>query len=114
MTMLNAHAKSRGPEAAPPVQSLTMNDDNVRRMSCLDCLIFAANGESPEDDTRAEQIAHAFGRWFYDGYVIAVGDDKFDITFSTAPCELCDSTLFGSRHELWAIPRPNPVNDPAS
>jgi hypothetical protein len=89
-------------------------EDIVTRMACVDCLMFAANGDTPEDDTIAEVVANAFGRWFYDGYVVAAGDGEHDVTFSTAPCDVCNSTLFGSRHQVYAIPRPATTDGPAS
>lgn len=85
-----------------------MADEAIKLMICVDCLMFAANAEVPEDPVHADQIARGFGRQFDEGYIIAAGDSENDWAYSTEWCPVCDSTLFGSRHEAWAIPRKSP------
>lgn len=72
---------------------------------CVDCLMFAANGDTSEDEDRATEVARGFGRWYNNGYVIATGDSDNDDDFCKDPCDVCDSPLAGSRHHGWAIPR---------
>lgn len=84
---------------------------------CIDCLHYLANGESPDDydkdshqqymNARAEDMARELnGRTGHFSIGLASDDpeerDGYD-EFSTHPCELCNSTLHGSRHGATLI-----------
>lgn len=71
---------------------------------CVDCIMALANGEYPEDAARRDAIIDAETRYHDEGFAILAGGDETD-TFSWSPCELCGSSLGGSRHEAAAVRR---------
>lgn len=69
-------------------------------MACIDCLLYVANGDLPEDDTG--QLEEAIGEHLdlsVHQYLVC-GDNDKDDEFSWRACECCGSTLGGSRHLL--------------
>jgi hypothetical protein len=72
-------------------------------MACVDCLMFVANGDEPEDesiDLGACITAHLDLRPLQH---LVCGDSEQDDEFSWRACECCGSTLGGSRHQLFLL-----------
>jgi hypothetical protein len=78
-------------------------DDMIALSVCVDCIIAVANGEYPDDTEHANDIVNAEQGWANRGYHLVPGDD--DDTFSWRHCELCQTTLGGSRHSMTAMTR---------
>ncbi len=73
---------------------------------CVDCLVFIANGELPEDDgARAAVLAGVEREAVAGGHWAVTGEDD-DREFSWHACACCGSDLGGSRHRC-AVLYPN-------
>jgi hypothetical protein len=70
--------------------------------ACVDCLMWVANGELPEDDSNGlrQAIANNLGD---DARFLCCGDGDHDDEFSWSACECCGSHLGGSRHQLVVL-----------
>lgn len=76
------------------------NDQAFGRMfrelsACVDCYTGAANGTDDMDDATAARVKRAAR----DRGHLSTGDDLNE--FSAMPCEVCGSTLAGSRHQVF-------------
>jgi hypothetical protein len=74
-------------------------------MVCMDCFLFCEFAELHDTDERRErQVDKALTRLSTrgkpSGYLTA-GEERDE--FSWRPCECCDSTLGGERHELLRV-----------
>lgn len=98
-----------------------MKFDTIEYSVCVDCLIYVANGDVPED-RREQEFLEAIERETEgkEGASFACGvqpteDDPDGIghkEFSHHPCELCRLHLAGSRHGLTLlIPLPKEASD---
>jgi hypothetical protein len=67
--------------------------------ACVGCYYYAANGHA--DDTTSERVAEIEQAFSENGPNLCAGDDLTE--FSWSPCELCGSTLGGSRHEIHKL-----------
>lgn len=71
--------------------------ETIEYSVCRDCLMYVAYGH--ENETMQAHIARTGGHFVPDGHS--------DNEFSWRPCELCGSTLGGSRHGVsLLIPAP--------
>lgn len=66
---------------------------------CVDCYYYAANGHA--DDTTQERRAEIEKAFASYGPNLVAGDDLAE--FSWRPCQLCESPLGGSRHEVHKL-----------
>jgi len=64
---------------------------------CVDCAIFIANGELPDDDAAAAAVVEGVERELPAQWVMACGEDC-EGGFAWTPCDCCGSTLGGERH----------------
>lgn len=72
-------------------------------MSCVDCLMYVANGDLPEDDNGELQARIATMLTPEEQSNLCVGDSDQDDEFSWRACECCGSPLSGSRHQLICL-----------
>ncbi len=75
---------------------------------CVDCLFALANGEYPDDATRAAEIEAGETRelpyrWALDGPHEGESEEADQDPFSWRPCACCGSRLGGSRHRAALI-----------
>lgn len=77
---------------------------------CVDCVVFIANGDLPEDPKIAKKILagverEAPGQWVCDGPHEDDGEGEEDDTlvFSRSPCDCCGSCLGGERHRCAIV-----------
>lgn len=68
---------------------------------CTDCLMFAVNGDLPEDDARAAEVVAGFESDRVEGHLVQSGNGYS--TFSWQSCDACGTGLGGERHEMEAI-----------
>lgn len=72
---------------------------------CVDCLVFTANGDLPEDPARAAELTDAAERLHDEGYVLVPAcPEDCEGSFSRSSCDGCGSTLGGDRHPGALIP----------
>ena len=74
----------------------TVIDDDV--WCCVDCLMLVANDDASGMDDETEAKCRA-GINAIDGYLVC-NDNDDDEEFSRRSCDVCGSTLEGSRHHL--------------
>lgn len=74
------------------------------QLVCIDCILFIANGDLPEDEEDCARITFEFDRYAAEGIEWRVGaetkkeaDDSCE-EFSVAECDCCGSSLGGARH----------------
>lgn len=99
---------------------MTETRETTTGWACQDCLFLLANGETPEELDEAETAAYlarvtnaevTLGRTFGEGScehdwdAWAAGDESHALEcetrdFSWASCDVCGSTLGGSRHAV--------------
>ena len=70
---------------------------------CVDCLLFAANGEfhpdrSPEEDKKLE---NAFVSLADQGFSVTCGDGEG--SFSWSACDICNTSLGGDRYQMHLV-----------
>ena len=66
---------------------------------CDDCMFLAANGDMPNDSTPERDAEITTGFDNIDGHVIVdCGSDADHDEFSATPCDVCGTTLAGSRN----------------
>lgn len=69
---------------------------------CVDCLVWLANGDLPEDRPELPQDIEirwpARERW----HLVPAGGEDDEPHFSWSPCECCGSQLGGDRHKAAA------------
>ena len=78
---------------------------------CVDCVMFIANGDLPEDEEDASCLLLEFDRYAQENIEWRLGSCKItledgievrvdleDLDFSKAECDCCGSSLAGSRH----------------
>lgn len=70
-------------------------------MACVDCLMFVANGDTPDTGDIESDIRGNLGT--DDMRNLVCGDSEHDDEFSWSDCECCGSRLGGSRHQLAVI-----------
>lgn len=66
--------------------------------ACVDCLMYVANGELPDDRAGLDDDIDEYLD-LQPGQFLCVGEDADD-EFSWHQCECCGSRLGGSRHEI--------------
>lgn len=71
--------------------------DTARRMVCADCFDVVAGNTDNLDADREGEIEAALDKM---SGTVSTGDADAYNEFSRRPCELCGSTLGGSRHEI--------------
>lgn len=74
---------------------------------CVDCIMWLANGEVPEDNGNDWSADNIEARW--KGYFVCVaGDENTENHFSHLPCEVCGSPLGGDRYpcNAWEVKEP--------
>lgn len=84
------------------------NTELISVEMCSDCAMWLANCDfDPEwTDQQCRELVHRIEtRWF--GWLIAPGDPSS--AFSTLGCEVCGSSLAGSRVSGTAFPASNPT-----
>lgn len=64
---------------------------------CVDCALFIANGDLPEDEATAAAVIEGVESELPAQWVMACGEDC-EGEFDSAPCDCCGSTLGGDRH----------------
>lgn len=80
-----------------------MTKETIDVQGCADCLMFCANGELPPENTEEEdkKLIGAFHHIYDQGYHVCCGSDKDqDDSFSTLPCEICNSPRGGNRYTM--------------
>lgn len=85
--------------------------DDIRGLACGDCAMLIANGETPPELDERETATYlaavnACSGWI--PWVVCDGDNGHH-DFSSARCDVCGSTLGGSRCEVaawWTHDRP--------
>jgi hypothetical protein len=80
--------------------------------ACIDCALFVANGDLPENDDDAKRITDGATGWFNEGYHLATSDQDFG--FSWQHCQVCKSHLGGDRQMVVAMSIVNPHNGRAN
>ena len=70
---------------------------------CIDCLLYAANGEFHPDNSDHEDalIINAFMDHAKEGYSVTCGDGES--FFSRNGCDICDSKLGGDRFPMHLV-----------
>jgi hypothetical protein len=68
---------------------------------CVDCLMFAVNGDLPEDDARAAEVLAGFDSGRMQGHLVPSGDCEG--YFSWHGCDVCCSPLGGDRYDMEGI-----------
>lgn len=71
-------------------------------MACIDCLLYVANGETPDADYAIDAVIRAH-LGSVDAANLVCGDGDKENEFSWRACECCGSTLGGSRHHLAVL-----------
>lgn len=64
---------------------------------CVECAIFIANGELPEEDAAAAAVVEGVERELPARWVMACGEGC-EGDFAVTSCDGCGSTLGGDRH----------------
>lgn len=64
--------------------------------ACVDCTLFLANGDLPED--RPDLLDDIGREWPDPVHMVLTSDEDTDIEFSSRDCDCCGSRLAGSRH----------------
>lgn len=81
-----------------------MNAEMIELEMCVDCTMIVANGDSSGmDETTEAAVVVGLDRLYDQGYHVAMGDETTD--FSWTRCDVCGSTLGGTRLQGWAMPR---------
>ena len=70
---------------------------------CVDCLMLAANGELPPENSPEEdkKLENAFVSLADQGFSVCAGDGEG--SFSWSSCDICDSKLGGDRFPMHLV-----------
>ena len=70
---------------------------------CIDCLMLAANGELPPENSPEEdkKLENAFISLADQGFSVTCGDGER--SFSWSSCDICDSKLGGDRFPMHLV-----------
>lgn len=68
---------------------------------CVDCVLFIANGDLPEDADRAAAIENGCIEWNTRGAHLVLGDE--DHGFCMSRCDLCGDRHYGDRHRVVGL-----------
>jgi hypothetical protein len=80
-----------------------MVNDDIEMYVCADCIMFIANGDMMGDEDWHRRVIQYAEYWHSVNRFLAIGAADAEIYFSFMPCDLCDSSLGGSRHQAWAL-----------
>lgn len=90
-------------ELQGPVEALRKKANAIEVSVCVDCAMFAANGELPDPEYRdPDEFVQSFNH-YTEGMILVIGDGETH--FSWSSCDTCGSTLGGDRFDAVLVDR---------